>query len=166
MKKKIFDFLLVALIIPLVLSGCGVTPMAHVKFQSETGVVIYTNGHLYESGPSIYYFDTEEDSQSLDYLDFSMSIQFLDETFGKETLNGVECESFYLSNHPEIHICLNKSKALYDAQKNIYLNGTKLTPYQTNDFDNLFFFTFRNVNFVRANTDCSDNEFINVIEYK
>ena len=66
-KKGIILSLILAILvaIPILFSGCGVTQMAHVRFKSDEGVIYYTNGHFYEQGPSIYYYETQENSDSL-----------------------------------------------------------------------------------------------------
>ncbi len=174
MKKKfLFLSLILAVLvsIPAFLTGCGVTPMAHVSFKSDSGIVYYTTGHLFSNGPSIIYYESQEDydvdseRSFSDKYEYAVNIQFLDDTFGKETINEVECEDVRLDLR-EIHVYVNKSKSTYAASKKVYLNGNVLTADDVYDCEYFVAYTFKNVDFIRANTTGQDNNEINYIEYK
>ena len=55
---------------------------------------------------------------------------------------------------------------IYSADKNVYLNGEKLTPTRTDNLNTIVCFLFQNFPLKRGNTGGTLNNEINVIEYK
>ena len=163
MKKKfLFLSLILAVLvsIPAFLTGCG-TKCAWVALKVDSGYVYYTSYKYPTSHSHIVLWESEEEAQE-EYANPSMEITFYPCIMGPDTINEEKATIVDLSQrYHDMEVAIYKDSSIYDTSKSVYLNGKKLTPTRTNDYDNMIFFWFENYE-ISAGT--SDN--INYIEYK
>ena len=149
-------------------SGCGVVPAAWVELKMDSGYVQYTSYMYPTSHNHINYFASEEDASDDSKIIFS--ITFFPRILGPEVteIDGVKTRRTVVdvSKYVDATIYIYKNHPAYDASKEIYLNGQKVTPTTKNEYDNLTALNFEDFPLIRGNPGGQFNNKINIIEYK
>ena len=157
---------LVALMACLTACFGSVVPAAWVKLDME-GHVVYTANMYPSSGDHIYLYESEQDAADDTYhADYALAITFYPRILGADTVNGERTTIVDISSYCTMTVYINKTKSVYAADKNIYLNGTKLVADLTNDFDTLLCLSFEHFTLERGNPGGRENGIINRIEYR
>ena len=158
-------FVTVVLACSLVACDGGVVPCAWVTLDAE-GYVVYTSYVYATSHGHIQLWESEEDANAQFGTEFIM-ITFYPRAMGSETVNDVRTILVDIGdNYLMMSVSINKTKASYDPNKRLYLNGELLTPTRVNDLDTLLFWEFESPKLVRGNPGGRANGYVNHLEYK
>ena len=184
--KKILMLVLTILCV-FSLTGCflrgnSVAPFAYARYELTGTQVAYHDSIMY--GTNIYIFEDETkvpdindskyvdnmagyrldcDSNSMINISFKR-IMGVEEVDGKKATL-VEIEKWYY-----VEVLVKKSSSIYDDNKNVYLNGTKLEKKGKDDSvydsDVIRIFHFEDCGLKRSNPNGKINGVVNIIEYK
>ncbi len=161
------------------LTGCkffgqdptGVSPVAYTTFRTEGSQVAFYGTSMYMGGGNqiIVYKDVEESEK--EYGLSGVEIGF-SKSLGPDKVHGIDYIAVALENGYYMTVIINKEGGIYDANKDIYLNGTKL-PYEKTEanyyYDNAVItsITYNSYGLVRTNPGGHlDYSLVNVLEYK
>ena len=148
------------------LSACQkekVVPAAWVKLVSDRGYAVYTTDMYGYTDAHIYLYTDETCEEVM------LKIEFTPRILGPETVDGVKTTLVDLSYDPyTMYVYVYKTAEIYSEEKEVYLNGKKLTPAYEERTASPYFITLQYVNFglVRGNPNGKINGVINTIEYK
>ena len=147
--------------------GAGVVPSAWVALKSDDGYVYYTSNMYGNTGAHIYLYEDETATNKL--LEISFAPRILGPDYTNTHGNGETATIVDISGSYAMHVYVYKTvdNSVYSTEKNIYLNGKKLTPDLTDDESEYFvMLEYDNFGLIRGNPDGKENDVINYIEYK
>ena len=144
-------------------SACGVVPVAWVSLQTESGYVTYTSDMYGNTGAHVYLYEDDTRENKL------MEISFYPRILGHEERDGVETTLVDITNTYAMYITVYKTNtnSIYSADKEIYLNGEKLTAERSDDtYASFKSMEYHNFGLIRGNPNGRINDVVNYIEYK
>ena len=180
-KKIIISLvLLFAIVCSTMISGClfdSVVPVAFVKLKTEGTQVTRYTADMASSYPHILLFESESDIPNPDNydqpLDYKMACEnscmlyiSFKRNMGKDTINDEDVLVCDIDKWYDMSVYIKKSSTIYNANKDIYLNGQKLTPDYKYDGEYHVSLRFDDFGLVRGNPNGRINNFVNLIEYK
>ena len=167
MKKLALLVLIIVLAFSLVACGASVTAVAYTRFVTSGEEYVYYSSDVYglDHGQIEVWENKEASEEQFKVTDLCFRFT---KCLGADDLDDYRYTLVDLSNKTvDFEVDIYKGSVLYDENKKIYLNGEELTPSDTYNSDVLLILTFKNVNFIRTNSNGSiDNTKVNTIEYK
>ena len=164
MQKSIY---LLSFISALLLSSCGVTPVAYTSFKASGTQHVYYSSDMYGlTDAHIEVYKNKEEAEK-EYKTPDLKFTFT-RCLGVDTLNKVKYTLVDLSQKGlEMCVDIYKDAEIYSASKKIYLNGKALTPYTKSDSSTILVLRYKNLDFVRTNPNGKiTNNKVNTLEYK
>ena len=187
MKRKFLSFVSVfVLICSTFCAGCfvNVTPVAFVTYKSTGEQYVQYSSIMY-SNPQLYLYASEADvpngndpiyidngplyrsdcqSAAILYIEFNRNL-------GADTIYETRGMYVDVQDFTFMYVTINKDNSVYSAEKDLYLNGTKLevsanSHNSFHDYTNFVTYYFEDFGLLRTNSKGYIENIINTIEYK